>query len=263
MKFKIALIQMNISNLDYIHSFKEIDAKLYFAKQRGANIAVLPEACIGFCHSGFEFDYKNDLYLKEMIKLSKKHSIDTVSTFREYDEKSDGFYNVSYYINEKGEVLHKHKKMYPWAEERFEILRGDKIESFNTKYGRFAIAICHDITFPETGRSLIDKDVDMLIVPSFWAEPEDEITQYHYDYLNSLCFTRAYENSFYVAFCNSAGKYDSYLSLGISQIISPTKGVMKKSSKYFSEIIIHEIDTKEFKEHKKFYTREDYLRWMK
>jgi predicted amidohydrolase len=76
---------------------------------------------------------------------------------------------------------------------------GDKLQAFNTDFGKIGILICHDVEFPELGRILADQEIQILFIP-FWT-----YTKNGYLRVRICAQARAIENECYVAIAGSVG----------------------------------------------------------
>ena len=76
------------------------------------------------------------------------------------------------------------------------------------------ITTCYDLRFPEQYRSLLDRGVELVIVPSAWPYPRLE----HWQVLPRA---RAIENLTYVAAVNGVGSFDDATLLGRSTVYDP------------------------------------------
>jgi predicted amidohydrolase len=76
---------------------------------------------------------------------------------------------------------------------------GSDLRVFNTDMGKIGILICYDIEFPELSRHLVDKGMNILLVP-YWTDTKNA-------YLRVLrcAQARAIENECYVAISGSVG----------------------------------------------------------
>ncbi len=104
----------------------------------------------------------NELAFAEM---ARKHGIWLVpgSVF----EKKDGrIYNTTPVLNPAGEVVTRYRKMFPFTPYEDGTEAGDEFCIFDVpNVGRFGIAICYDLWFPEVMRTLTSMGAEVIINP--------------------------------------------------------------------------------------------------
>lgn len=114
--------------------------------------------------------------------------------------EEDGLYNVAFLCRRDGTQDVQYKLHPTPSEKRNWIMQGgDKLNVFDTDFGKIGILICYDVEFPELGRLLSEQDVQILFVP-FWTDTKN-------GYLRIRCCAqaRAIENECYVAIAGSVG----------------------------------------------------------
>jgi predicted amidohydrolase len=254
MKFKIAVVQFNIKQFDVKKNLQNAENYIVEASKSKANIIVFPEDFItGPVMGQMEYADSNKKYVSYFKNLAKKYKIDIVTgSIIEKEEK--GTYNVTYYVDSKGNIKSSYKKINLWIPERRYLTSGNEVSVFNTKYGKIGLIICWDLIFPEIFRKLAKKGVKIIICPSYWclgdsgkginidANSEKKL-------IDALSVARAFENEIVFVFCNAAGHLE-YLNkkidtlVGHSQITMPFKGAVQKLNHNKQEMFIQEIDTK-------------------
>ncbi|HEU0221083.1 MAG TPA: carbon-nitrogen hydrolase family protein [Paracoccaceae bacterium] len=83
-------------------------------------------------------------------------------------EKRDGaIYNTTLVIDPEGEVIARYRKMFPFAPYEEGTKPGREFCLFEVpEVGRFGIAICYDIWFPEVARTLTSMGAEVILNPS-------------------------------------------------------------------------------------------------
>ena len=152
------------------------------------------------------------------------------------EKTAKGLFNTAYYIDSKGKIKGRYRKINLWIPERKYLTPGNKISVFNTKFGKAGLIICWDLIFPEIFREMVKKGVKIVYCPSFWTKQDAGIgMKYDKDAeiknVNSLCTARAFENEIVLVYANAAGKLKvgkiSDDLIGQSQITAPFKGSFK------------------------------------
>ena len=98
------------------------------------------------------------------------------------------------------------------------IARGDSVVVADTELGRLGMSICYDLRFPEMYRAMVDRQVDMIAIPSAFTMTTGK------DHWHALLRARAIETQCWVlapaqwGIHDEAGKRHSY---GHSMIIDP------------------------------------------
>jgi len=135
------------------------------AKQKNIDLIIFPELSL------------NGYYLQDKI-FEDAWKISELSEISEYSNKFDilvggaikdnrDFFNSALYFS-KGNLIHHHKKLhlpnYGMFEEARFFAKGDKIESFETHFGKFVTLICEDIWRGSTLAEIEKIQPDYLII---------------------------------------------------------------------------------------------------
>ena len=153
-----------------------------------------------------------------------------------------GYSNACYFIDKSGEVLHRYRKKNLWHPERPHL--DSDVETphgaFDTPWGKVGMLICWDVAFPEAFRALVHEGARLVICPTYWTatdagkgleiNPESETR-----FLESVCVTRAYENTCAVAFVNTGAPKGQVKDdatglefVGLSHVAMPFHGALGK-----------------------------------
>lgn len=158
---------------------------------------------------------------KELIGRAKKHRLFIIGSFIEKDREK--YYNSIPVIGPKG-ILGIYRKMHIYrADKSIRTKEGKKIVSpgeevkiFKNRFGKFGVAICKDIYYPEIFRSLKLKGAKFVFIPAEdWAP----------DFFEHMACTRALENEIYVCLVNSWSEGKKHR--GRSLIACPYKEIIK------------------------------------
>ncbi|MCB1099171.1 MAG: bifunctional GNAT family N-acetyltransferase/carbon-nitrogen hydrolase family protein [Verrucomicrobiales bacterium] len=130
-------------------------------------------------------------------------------------------YNVGYLCRRDGTWDGQYKiHITPSEEDDWGMVGGDELKVFETDCGKVAILICYDVEFPELGRMLADRGVQILFVP-FCTD-----TSTGYYRVRHCAQARAIENECYVAIAGSVGNLPKVVNMDIqyaqSCVLSPS-----------------------------------------
>lgn len=215
------------------------------------DLVVFPEDVIaGPLNGRNEFADYNGYYVKHFQQLASTYNIDIVpGSIIEGDDT--GLYNTTYYIDSKGEIRGRYRKVNLWLPERSYITPGRDISVFNTRIGKVGLIICWDLMFPEMFRAMVRRGVEIVICPSYWCF-EDAGTGLKHDTMaevklvNALCVTRAFENEIVLVYANAAGRLTldegTETLIGQSQVTVPFKGALGLMGHNQEEMIYVKVD---------------------
>ncbi|MDD4023311.1 MAG: carbon-nitrogen family hydrolase [Synergistales bacterium] len=214
-----------------------------------ADLVLLPEIWnVGF----FSFDE----YHSEAETLDGP----TVMAFREkaaqrsthihmgsFVEKGEGgFFNTSVLIGPAGEVLATYRKVHLFGFESKEhqvLTPGKGITVVSTDIGRFGLATCYDLRFPEQFRIMMKQGVQVFLIASAWPSPRIA----HWRLFNR---SRALENLCFNVACNCAGTNHGSEFGGNSMVVNPL-GEVVASLQEKPGVLSQEIDLEEVDETRK------------
>ena len=140
-------------------------------------------------------------------------------------------YNTASVIDPAGEVVGRHRKMFPFAPYEAGVEGGTEFLVFDVpEVGRFGVSICYDIWFPETTRTLTAMGAEVLLHPPLTGTIDREV---------ELSIARATAAMFqcYVFDINGLGAG----GMGRSSVIDPAGMVLYQAGGQ-DEIIPVEID---------------------
>lgn len=102
---------------------------------------------------------------------------------------------------------------------------GDEVKVVDTPFGRLGVAICYDLRFPEVFRSMAQKGVDIIALPSAFTAITGRA---HWEV---LVRARAIENLSYVIAADQGGYHiNGRESFGDSMIVDPWGNVLDRLS---------------------------------
>jgi predicted amidohydrolase len=215
---RVASIQMSVV---------EGDKKATIAKAtkavvgcREADLVILPEIWnVGFMSFEqyiSEAEQKDGPTMTALTQAAKEAGVYLHSgSFVEKD--GDAFYNASYLISPQGEILGNYRKIHLFGYNSREtqlLTPGDAIAVVDTPLGKFGMATCYDLRFPELFRRMTAEGAEFFLICSAWPYPRLE----HWLMLNRV---RALENQCFLMSANSVGFNQGTQFVGHSMIVDP------------------------------------------
>jgi len=143
-------------------------------------------------------EFSNDV-VEQISHLAVSYNINIIAGSMPVITNNE-LYNVSYFCRRDGTV-ESQQKIHPTPhEKRAWIMQGgNKLNVFDTDFGKIGILICYDVEFPELARLQSESGMQLLFVP-FWTDTKNA-------YLRVRCCAqaRAIENECYVIISGSVG----------------------------------------------------------
>ncbi len=103
---------------------------------------------------------------REYQELARQHGIWLVPGSL-YEQTGDGIYNTAPVIDPQGDVVTRHRKIYPFHPYESGVLGGGQFTVFDVpQVGRFGVSICYDMWFPETIRAMVWQGAEVIIHPT-------------------------------------------------------------------------------------------------
>lgn len=235
---------------------KAVDA-IKMAAAKGANIVCLPE----LFSTGYNFDILGeqmgllsleyyDYTFEKMSKAAKDNQIYLIAPFSEKRDLEGILYNSAVVFDDQGQCIGSFAKTHLWAKERLYFREGSDYPVFDTKYGRFGIAICYDIGFPETCRSLCLNGAEFVFMPSAWRIQDKDMWDLNVP-------QRALENLFFTIGVNRVGFEGDLHLFGNSKVCNPRGRIIAELPQDGEAVEVVTIDLDEIN---KFRTQISYLR---
>lgn len=252
MQVKVAVVQFEIVQYEPQENLAKAEEFIRQAALSGAELIVFPEDFImGPLNERVDLADFDQEYVKHFQQLAKQYSIDIVpGSIIEGDE--EGLYNTAYYIDHRGDILGRYRKINLWLPERSYVTAGKDTCVIPTRFGKVGLIICWDLMFPEIFRAMVAEDVEIVICPSYWClEDAGRGQQFNrfaeVTLVNALCITRAFEHEIVLIYANAAGKKMTEEStstlIGQSQITVPFQGVLDIAMHNQELMFIQNIDT--------------------
>lgn len=171
----LAMIQMKVKGNDIDANLENAAGLVATASAAGADIAILPECMdIGWTHPGSlknagsipdgkVFSFLRDLAITNNIFICSGMT-----------EKDDGkVYNTAVFINNKGDLLLKHRKINELDIGKPYYSTGDRLNVADTELGRIGVMICADAIIEDRSitTALARMEPDLILSPCAWAVP--------------------------------------------------------------------------------------------
>jgi len=157
------------------------------------------------------------------------------------------FFNSSVYF-EDGEVRHVHRKVYlptygMFDEQRY-FARGDRIRTFDSKFGRMALLICEDLWHPSTIYLAALQGALAVLCPS--ASPlrgivDNQVQDDNARYWEMLNRVYAETFSLFMIYGNRCGFEDGVGFWGGSEIVDPFGQCIAKAKYYEEDFIVAQV----------------------
>jgi len=132
------------------------------------------------------------------------------------ERQDNHFYNSAFILDKGGKIIGKYRKTHlfsPMLEKEY-LTPGNSINVFNVaslNNIKIGLAICYDLRFPELFRTMALADADLIIVPSEFPSPKNDVWK-------TLLIARAIENQVFCVGVNRVGRGKSDQFFGTSMI---------------------------------------------
>jgi len=135
----------------------------------------------------------------QMLKFAVSYNINIIAgSMPEYD--GDHLRNVCYLLRRDGTWARQYKiHVTPDEVSYWGLTGGNKIQVFDTDFGKIGILVCYDVEFPELPRLMAEQGMHILFVP-YWTD-----TKNSYLRVRRCAQARAIENECYVVITGSVG----------------------------------------------------------
>ena len=146
-----------------------------------------------------------------------------------YERDSGKIYNTAVVISPDGEIVAKYRKMFPWLPYESGSTPGHEFSVFNVPgIGRFGLAICYDLWFPEVARTLAWMGAEVILQPTMTPTSDRTLEMV-------IIQANAIFNQAYVISVNGVGVYGG----GRSIFVDPDGRILQQASDH--ESILTEI----------------------
>ena len=162
--FSIAAIQLNLARKDN-YALLESKAREAVFRFPWLQMLVFSELAVGGAGASNSNFFLSE-YLDKLKELAKELDIWMIpGSF--YEETEEGIFNTTPVIDNKGDLVTKCRKLYPFLPYETGVAAGNEVCVFEIPgSGKVGIHICYDIWFPETSRALALKGAEVILHPS-------------------------------------------------------------------------------------------------
>ena len=160
----IAAIQLNLAKKDN-YSLVERKAREAVYRFPWLEMLVFSELAVGGAGASNATFFLSE-YLDKLKELAKELEVWLIpGSF--YEETEEGTFNTTPVIDNKGDLVTKCRKLYPFLPYETGVAAGNEVCVFEIPgAGKIGIHICYDIWFPETSRALALKGAEVILHPS-------------------------------------------------------------------------------------------------
>jgi len=165
---------------------------------------------------------QEDRIITILAELSRKHKLIIVGgTLPGFNEEKTKILNKSYVFSPGGEQsLQAKLHMTRFEKEEWNVSAGSRLRIFETDFGKFAVAICYDVEFPEIARTAARLGANFLVVPSCTDDRQGYLR------VRYCAQARAIENQMYVVQSCTVGSIPTVpavsLNYGQAAIYTPS-----------------------------------------
>ena len=169
-------------------------------------------------------------YLEKLQELAKELEVWLIpGSF--YEKTNNEIYNTTPVINNKGELVTKCRKLYPFLPYEVGVEAGNDVCVFDFPGGgKVGIHICYDIWFPETSRALALKGAEVILHPSLTDTCDRDVER------AMVKATAAQQQCYYID-VNAGGKQ----GVGLSLIAGPDGEILHDAQRG-EEFMLVEVD---------------------
>lgn len=224
--FKVAVCQL-LTTEDKKKNIEKAVKMIEEAAENGAKLIALPEI--------FNSPYDNKcfpVYAEEFPGETSRAMMDVAKKCGVYlvagsipEKDGDKIYNTSYFYNNNGELIARHRKMHlfdiniesgQYFKESDVLTPGEDFTIVETELGKIGVGICYDIRFPEYFRILSEMGAELIVLPAAFNMTTGPA---HWELSVRM---RALDNQVYMVAASPArDESASYVSYANSRIADP------------------------------------------
>jgi predicted amidohydrolase len=250
MRLNIGLAQMYPELGDVRANLDKHLANIDLAAERGVDLLVFPELSL----TGYQVQdlvpevairaTPDDPVFSKMLEASRR--LDIMFGFI-HEDRRQRFYIAAAYLS-GGECLHIHHKIYLPTYGMFDEGRycdaGEKVRAFDTRFGRFGMAICEDFWHISTPYLLWMDGADLLLFhsasPSRGLDDSDRLSGARWVERVNQAYGAFFTT--YVIHCNRVGYEDGKNFWGGSSIVEPDGDFLLNGTYFDETLLVRQID---------------------
>lgn len=240
---RIALLQASPCH-DLDDGYQRLDQALADARAAGATVLVTPEMWLGgyniapqtTCRNSEQFDQMAQTVGQIVARYRVAIVIGCAAPFAPKPQ------NMAVAFDEQGQIVARYAKCHLFGgidQDRF--APGPAVSPvFELAGARVGLAICYDIEFPETARSLALNGAELILVPTANMAPYETVNR-------RLVPARAEENGVFVAYVNLCGAEGTVAYCGLSCLCDPNGNTLALGGDapqlLFADIDLNDVHT--------------------
>lgn len=152
-------------------------------------------------------------FARRVCEIAASHQCAIVYGYPERD--GEDVFNSALCAGRDGRVAVNHRKnLLPHDYEQKYFRTGRQPTVFDVKGWKVGLMICYETEFPEPARYYARSGCDLVVAPTALTHEWSVVA-------HSVVPSRAFENTFFLAYANHAGEENGHLYLGESVIVSP------------------------------------------
>jgi len=230
---KVALVQLRIEPTEIGANLDRAVEAVSQAAEDGADLVALPEL---FTVGYFAFDsyartaeplggpalarLRETAVTEGVAVLAGTVVEDLAATAEETNAptpSSEGLANTSVLFDADGNrrLVYRKRHLFGYDSAESDLLTpGERLPTATVDGVTLGVSTCYDLRFPELYRALVDRGVELVVVPSAWPYPRVE-------HWRLLPRARAVENLAYVAAVNGVAEFEDDALVGRSTVYDP------------------------------------------
>lgn len=247
MQFTLCIAQFTPVLGDFTANMDRHVALVSEARDRGADLVVFPELSLTGYHLrdlvGEVAVTADSGALEPLRELSRDVSL--VAGFAE--ERRDHRFQIASGYFERGRLMHIHRKVYlptygMFDEDRY-FTRGDRIQAFDSRFGRLGLLLCEDLWHASVPYLLALEGAEVLLCPS--NSPARGVSGERLDTANIYDqLTRTFASLFgvFTVFANRVGYEEGVAFWGGSQVIGPGGELIAEAPQLEESLLFADLD---------------------
>ncbi|KAJ2478465.1 Omega-amidase nit3 [Coemansia sp. RSA 2320] len=238
---RLALVQLAVG-AQKTANLVSARSKVLAAAKAGANMVVLPECFNSPYGTQYFSQYAEEIdtaspteSIKALSEMARDSKVFLVGGSIPEREKSTGdLFNTCTVWSPEGELVAKHRKVHLFdidfpgkiVFKESEVLKpGNSLTEFSTPWGKFGVAICYDMRFPEVAMIAARRGCVGMIYPGAFNQTTGPL---HWEL---LLRARAVDNQIFTAACSPAlDRSATYHAWGHSTIVDPYARIVATTS---------------------------------